>query len=393
MERRMLGVFSLMSFLVQMRKAVFVPFLSLYLRNELETSYTQIGVILTLMVGINAVFQIAWGWYSDRIAKRKQFLILGEGIPAVVFLVLPHIHNITLLAAVLTAINIFWSMGAPAWKALIAEHSNPGERGEFMGRITTSGGVGAIIGPPIVANLISHYSYTYFFYFSALIMLLASFAAGLAKEPEGLQPSQQDFLSMEQVKTLYIEHRTFSLYTLLILLGLFGTRLIEGFISLFAASLGASVRQIGYLVMFRDGTETAFMIPMGRLTDRIGKVKMLRISLIISAFAVLLFAAAPVWWYLLLAVVVESVGWSGYYVSSFAVLSALTPKETRGTYMGLHSVIIGLSSTGSSAGGSIADRFGLRTLFYASFIFCMLVALYFITWLRKNQKTIDQSTN
>ena len=393
MERRMLGVFSLMSFLVEMRSAVFVPFLTLYLKNELETSYTQIGVILTLMVGVNAVFQVVWGWYSDRVAKRKHFLILGEGIPAVVFFVLPQIHNVSLLAAILTAVNIFWSMGAPAWKALLAEHSNPGERGELVGKITTSGGVGAIIGPPVVGNLISHYSYSYFFYFSALVMLLASFAAGLAKEPEGLQPSKQSFLSMEQVRALYTEHRTFSLYTLLILLGLFGTRLIEGFISLFAASLGASVRQVGYLFMFRDGTETAFMIPMGRLTDRIGKVKMLRISLVISAFAVLLFAVAPVWWFLLLSVVVESAGYSGYYVSSFAVLSALTPRETRGTYMGLHSMIISLSSTGSSVGGHIADRFGLRALFSASFVFCMLVALYFITWLKKNQKTIDQSTN
>lgn len=389
----MLGVFSVFSFLVEARRAVFIPYFSLYLKEELAASYTQIGIILTLILGLNALFQIVWGWTSDRVAKRKHFLILGEGIPGLVFPFIPQITDIAVLAIVLPAVSILWSMAAPSWKALIAEHSNPGERGELMGKITTCGGVGAIIALPIVADLIDRVGYSYFFYFSALCMLLASLTSFFIKEPEGLKPSQQRLLSMEQLKIFCTDHRPFSLFTILILLTLFASRLIEGFISLYATGLGANVHQVGYLFMLRDGTETAFMIPMGRLTDRIGKVKMLKFALVISAFAILGFAAAKVWWYLLFAVVVESIGYSGYHVSSFAVLSSLTPREMRGTYMGFHSMMASFSFLASSVGGSIADGFGLKILFLVSFVFSILVALYFVTWLQKNHEIIDQSPN
>jgi MFS family permease len=393
MERRMLGVFSVISFLVNMRTAVFVPFLSLYLKEELGASYTQVGVILTAMVVVNALFQVVWGWTSDRFAKRKHFLILGEGIPGIMFLSLPETTDITVLAIILTTVNIFWSMAAPTWNALIAEHSRPGERGELMGKITTCGGIGAITGLPIAANLIDNLGYAYFFYFCSLCMVLISFVSAFVKEPEGLGPSRRSLLSMEQLRTLYYEHRHFSIFTVLVLLSRFGTRLFEGFISLYAASLGAGVQHVSYLFMLRVGTETAFMIPMGKLSDRWGKVKILKISLVILALAVLLFAAAPVWWYLLLVVVLESVGYSGHYVSSFAILFSLTPKETRGTYMGFHSMITSLSSVGSSVGGSVADRYGLRILFFISFIFSAFVVFFFVNWLHKSCDAINQSQN
>ncbi|MBU7016754.1 MAG: MFS transporter [Theionarchaea archaeon] len=393
MERRMLGVFSAISFLVGMRKAVFVPFFSLYLRNELVTSYTQIGIILTLMTVVNALFQIVWGWTSDRVAKRKHFIIMGEGISGIVFLFLPQITNIAVLAALLICVNILWSMATPAWKALIAEHSNPGERGDLVGKITTCAGIGGILAFPIIGELISRYGYVYLFYFCSFCMLLISFAALFGREPEGLQPSNHRLLSIEQVRTLYTQHRLFSVYTFLIFLSVFASNLIEGFMSLYIMHLGASVKQFSYLFMLRDGSETILMIPMGKLTDRIGRVKMLEVSLAISALAVLLFAAAPVWWYLWLFIVVESIGYSGYYVSSFAVLSSLTPKEMRGTYMGFHSMTTSFSGFASSVGGSIADMCGLRILFFCSFAVSFLVVVYFVTWLRKHNETISQSEN
>lgn len=389
----MLGVLSAISFFVDMRVAVFAPFLSLYLKDEVGATYTQIGVILTITVGINALFQIVWGWTSDRVAKRKHFLVLGEVTPGVIFLFIPRITDIITLTVVLAFVNIVGSMGAPVWKALIAEHSTPGERGKLIGWINTFGGIGSILGLYIIKDLISQFSYAYLFYFCTFCFFVTALIAVFAREPEGLQPTNHNLLSKEQVKTLYTEHRHFSLFTILTLLHLFALQLIEGFISLYAKSMGAGLGDIAWLFIARDGTATVFMVPMGWVTDRVGKVKMLKHSLLLSAFAILLFAITSTWWHLFFVVFVEMIAYSGYVVSSFAVLSSLTPREMRGTYMGFHSMVTTSSSVGSSVGGRIADGPGLKALFYTSFVLAAVIAGFFFNWLHKNAEAINQSKN
>jgi len=393
MERRMLGVFSAISFAVDMRIGAFAVFFTLYLKEEIAASFTQVGVIWTLIFIVSAFFQTFWGWTSDRVAKRKHFLILGEGIPGVVFLFLPEIENISVLAIVLIFLQVLWSMAAPVWKALIAEHSVPEERGALIGKISMFGGIGSIIGYYIVGDLIPQYGYAYLFYFCSLCMFATSILALFVAEPEGLQPSHEKLLSMEQVRTLSTEQRSFTMYTIITFLVSFAFSLFEKFISLYIRELGATIQQVSYVFIVEEGIDTASMIPMGKITDRIGRVKMLQISLMIRSFAVLLFAVAPVWWYLFIAAAVRAVGWSAYYVSSFSVLSSLTPREMRGTYMGFHSMVLTLSRSGSSVGGPIADRFNLQRLFLGSFILCALLSSLLISWLRGSSDAINQSDN
>ncbi len=394
MERRMLSVFSAMSFAAEMRIGVFFPFFALYLKNEIKVPYGIIGRIIFFMIIINAIFQIVWGWASDRVGKRKHFLILGEGIPGVLFLFIYQIKDVLVLASVVIIVQIFWSMSAPAWKALIAEHSGPKERGSSMGMITAVGGVGSMLGVFVVGYLIYLYGYAFLFYVISSCLFFTSFVAAFIREPEGLQPVHQNPLSMEQIQALYKEHRPFSSFTILVLLNLFASSLISSFISLYADSLGGTVRQITSILIVKDGAATVFMTPMGMLTDRIGKVKMLEISLAVSAVAVLLYAVAPVWWVLIPVTIVEGVGWSGYHVSWFAVLSSLTPRQMRGMYMGFHySIVNGLSSFGSIVGGDVADNYGLKNSFFVSFVMCTLTAALFVHWLRKNREKIDQSDN
>ncbi len=393
MERRMLGVLSAISLVVEMRIGAFGVFFTLYMREEIAASLTQVGVLWALMFVVSAISQIVWGWMSDRVARRKHFLILGEGIPGIVFLFLPKITSITALAIVLIVLQVLWSMAAPVWRALIAEHTVPKERGELMGKITTFGGIGAIIGYYIVGDLIPHYGYAYLFYFCALCMFVASVLAVFATEPEGLQPSNQRLLSREQAKTLYTEQRPFTMYTLLTFLLSFAFFIVEKFIAIYVRELGGTIQQVSYVAIVEDGVNTALMFPMGRMSDRIGRVKMLQVSLWVRSCAVLLFAVAPVWWYLFIAAAVKGVGWSAYHVSSFAVLSSLTPRKTRGTYMGFHTMVLTVARSGSSVGGPIADRFDLKMLFYSSFALCAVISLFFYSWLQKNKETINQSDN
>ncbi|KYK28690.1 MAG: MFS transporter [Theionarchaea archaeon] len=393
MERRMLGVFSAISFTSEMRRGMLRVFLILYLYEERGASLEQAGIIFALIIMVNALSQIFWGWISDRIAKRKHFIILGEGIPGIAFLFLPKITDILALAAVLITAQILWSMAAPAWKALIAEHSRPGKRGGVMGKITTFGGMGSMLGIYIVGDLIVQRGYAYLFYFGAFCMFLTALIALLLEEPKGLQPSRQKLLSAEQVKTLYTKHRPFSMFTLLVLLVFFAAELIERFIPVYVKFLGGDIRHVSWLFILEDGVETALLTPMGWYTDKVGRVKMLQVSLAMRALAVLFFAASPTWRYLFPVMMIWSAGWSAYNVSWFAVLSSLTPRGRRGTYMGFHSMITSISSVGSVVGGSIADGLGLKVLFFSSFAFSTFVTFYFIKWLFKHDVTINESEN
>ncbi|MGD2249917.1 MAG: MFS transporter [Candidatus Methanofastidiosia archaeon] len=393
MKRRILGVFSGYSFLVEMRRGIMVAFFSIYLAEEMGASLTKVGVMWTIVYLVNALFQIVWGHVSDRVAKRKHFLILGEGAPGIAFFFIPEITSFYTLAIFMAILQVFWSASGPIWRALIAEHSVPGKRAGTMGKITTWGGIGSIIGIYIASDLIEIYGYAYLFYFSGLCMLAAAGVAALASEPKGLKPSSKKLISVNQMKTLANEQRHFTMYTVLTLLFFFTVYLTENFVNLYLRQLGASVQQVGYIFMVRDGTATALMIPMGKLSDRLGRVKMLQISLGINALILLGFGLAPVWWWIFPIVVLEGIGWSGYFVSSFAVLSSLTPKEQRGTYMGFHSTVLMLSNVAPSVGGPVGDRLGLKMLFLSSFGLCGAVVFYFAGWLRENYNAIHESEN
>lgn len=137
------------------RRGLFYSYLSIYLRFFLGLSVTETTLFATLPMVLNIVFQrFVWGTLSDKYQRRRTLIILGEVLAAIGTLIVWYVHKLPVskLAAGyviiigLSLVEIFWSMSNIGWSAIISDLYPEEERTSVLGRLTSIGALGRIVG-------------------------------------------------------------------------------------------------------------------------------------------------------------------------------------------------------------------------------------------------------
>ncbi|MBS3768117.1 MAG: MFS transporter, partial [Candidatus Cloacimonetes bacterium] len=141
--------------LVRFRRGLFYSFLSIYLRFYLNLSVTETTLFATLPMIVNILFQnFIWGALSDKLQKRRTFIILGEILAAIGTVLTWYVHTLEpdkymagyVIIIGLTIIEIFWSMSNLGWTAILSDLYEPKKLADIRGKLASVGGVGRIIG-------------------------------------------------------------------------------------------------------------------------------------------------------------------------------------------------------------------------------------------------------
>ncbi|MHA1887001.1 MAG: MFS transporter, partial [Promethearchaeota archaeon] len=152
------GVFlNLSSFqmLAMFRRGLFYTFLSIYMRYYLGLSVTATTLYASIPMVLSSIFQMfVWGRLSDKLQRRRSFIIMGEIIAGTLLLITYWIHaSISDLKTAgyviiigLSIIEIFWSMSNIGWSALVSDLYPSKERSRVMAQLSSLGGIGRIIG-------------------------------------------------------------------------------------------------------------------------------------------------------------------------------------------------------------------------------------------------------
>jgi len=150
-----LSIFQIMA---QFRRGIFYFFLSIYLKEYLQVSNTEMTLFATLPMIANIASQSGiWGRISDKFKKRRLLIIFGELYAAIGYLVVYWIHkgyevDGALRAAAYTIIIGFtiieagWSSSNLGWTTLIADLTEDSERSRTMGLLQFVGGIGNVLG-------------------------------------------------------------------------------------------------------------------------------------------------------------------------------------------------------------------------------------------------------
>ncbi|HDK35300.1 MAG TPA: MFS transporter, partial [Bacteroidetes bacterium] len=72
------------SFLTDVSSEMILPILPLFLKNVLKATMTSIGVIEGVAEATASLLKVASGYWSDRVKKRKPFVVAGYGLSALV---------------------------------------------------------------------------------------------------------------------------------------------------------------------------------------------------------------------------------------------------------------------------------------------------------------------
>jgi MFS transporter, DHA1 family, multidrug resistance protein len=163
--------------------------------------------------------------------------------------------------------------------------------------------------------------------------------------------------------------------------------------SLYAAALGASVVFIGLLTSLTGMTSLVASVPVGIVSDRVGRGRVLFGGMASFALAMALFAIAPspIWLIpgrLLLGVAMVSSFWI-----AAAYLGDVVTGAERGMAFGLLTTSMGLGfAIGPFLGGEVAERFGIRGAYVLAVVAALVGAVIVLTVLRGHRPRIGRQT-
>ena len=142
---------------------------------------------------------------------------------------------------------------------------------------------------------------------------------------------------------------------------------------LYVRSLGASIFLLGLLMAISSLMGLIFRIPLAALSDRVGRVRMLLLGLLVASTSSLLYALASNPLQLLPIIIYQTLPFSYFNPVAASIVSDLAPSERQGEVMGRYLISPSLGLVlGPVLCSLLVDHLGYRGLFLASALFPLL---------------------
>jgi predicted MFS family arabinose efflux permease len=370
--------------LINRSGSMVVPFLSVYLTNELNFSITNAGVLLSIFgVGSMAGSYIG-GWLTDKIGQFSvQFLSLTIG--GIMFLILGQISSFWLLAIWLFLVSFINDSLRPANATSISIYAKPENvtRAYSLNRMAVN--LGFSVGPAF-GGLLAAISYHYLFVVDGISCIMAGlvfyFAFRKRKTYSESNPKKE-----KNPKTISVwKDRKFLLFALccmifaMVFFQLFSTlpiyyreryQLSEGMIGLLLGMNG--------LIVFLVEMVFVYLV-----ANKISARVLIASGTFLAGFSFVLLNLFDGYWILFMAMFILSFSEilaMPYMVSHTAQQSS---PETRGAYMGIYSLAYATAFViAPFAGTRIISTLGYEWLWYITGITATIGALVFFRILKK----------
>jgi len=342
------------------RRGVFYPFLAVYAYQQLGANLVQVGLLNALPMVASSVTQPYWGRLSDRIGKRKLFIILGEAIAGIAYLLMMKLSEVWYLILGLTILEGFWSMSNVAWSTLIIDVTKPSERGRVMGYLNTIGVGGMALGVFAAGIMYDAIGFTLNFILSAVMMFVSAVIvwAWIDDRKTTIEPFVKlDLEPKEGVGDLPM----LKMLMLTNSLSMFGINGLRQLMMIYMGSgLGFSGTLIGTVSAIGNVTNLVLGMPVGYLSDRVDKRKLYLAVLAVNtaAPAMLLSSETPLHFTLVSAL--AGMSWPLSEATAFPMAGEFAPANYRGRFLGYFNAVRYLFGFGLPPfllGGYLADYF------------------------------------
>jgi MFS family permease len=353
-----------------------------FIVTELGASRAILGGIEGSAELVSYAFRLVSGSLSDKLRRRKIFIIFGYGLSTISKPFFSVSFNWIDVLLVRIIDRIGKGIRTAPRDALISDSVIETISGKAFGIHRTLDQTGAIAGPIAGFALLQFFDVRDIFILSlipgviAIIILVFFVKEVIGKDTnKGLQ---KNFLNLIK------QNRPFTI--LLLITGIFGLGAYNfSFILLKSSDLGVIESSIPLVYATINITHTAVGVPSGIMADRIGKERVLILGygiLLVSSF--LMFILSGNFLYAFVIALVY-----GIYVGiTETVQRAILPKyvdsNLRGTAYGLYSLVIGVGFfIGNIVFGYLWDAYSLDVAIYFSSIFIASAIIGMIVFIKK----------
>ena len=354
----------LISFFGGISQDIFVPILPLYLANILHLDKSFIGMTEGIVTSSASIFKIVSGFLSDKFRKNKPIVFLGYFLSCV---------SRPLLALTTSGVGVLGlrfvdgvgkGIKDSPKDALIADSTKQQSRGKGFGIVRALDTLGSVVGPILLFLLLyvlrnNTLKYHYIFFFTAIpLVFTLSILSLFVKEVPIVQTK-----SLIKNPSLPIKFYLFLGIVLLFSLG----NSSDVFLILRAQNVGVGLLAIPLVYALFNFVYASGSIPLGSLSDKIGREKVIILGWIAYAAAYLGFGLATKSYEIWLLFAFYGI----YYATTEGVAKAfiadMIESSHRGRAYGIYNAGVGLITLPASfIAGFLWDKISPAAPFYFS---------------------------
>jgi len=374
-------ILGLVSLFTDLSSQMVFPLIPLFLTSVLGTGAYAVGIIEGAAETTASLLKVVSGYWSDKIRKRKPFLLFGYSLSSVAkpLFAFATVWYFVLFIRVIERIGK--GLRTAPRDAIVAELCEPEIRGKIYGFHRAMDGIGSVSGAILAFLLLPVLGYRNIFLFAFIPGIIAVFVILFIKEKNApLKKEAKDISFKLSIKELPYNLKLFIIVSSIFALGHFG----YAFLLLRATDIGLTDNTAIFLYILFYVAYTICVIPAGILSDKIGRKPVLILGYIVFAMTSLGLIFASNLYALLLFFIIYGIFFAMIDGVQRAFVVDLAPERLKATALGTFHTAIGLVALpGGFIAGFLWDRVSPETTFiYGSALAIISIVLF--TFVKKN---------
>lgn len=319
------------------------PILPIFLTQVLHAPVFIVGIIDGVAEGTSSIFKTVFGYFSDKLQKRKVFVVAGYGASAVskIIIALSSTWPLVFLGRFIDRLGK--GVRTSSRDALLLENTSEKNKGLIFGVHRSFDSAGAFFGPIISLLLLQLFNNDLrkILYIAAIPSFIGLLFFFLIKDTK--KRSQISKIKLSQLLSFKNLSPQFKIFLITLAIFSLGNS-SDSFLILRSKQIGLSLSLVILAYIVYNLVYTLLSTPAGILADKLGAKKIFALGLLIYIGVYLGFAlnTHPYFVWVLFAVY-------GAYIAltdgvSKALIGSYITTETAGTYYGISQTVMSIST-------------------------------------------------
>jgi len=369
-------ILSIVSFLNDLSSDMIMPILPMFLES-LGATGKIVGLVGGIREGISGLLKVLCGYWSDKTGKRKVFVYAGYGISSVfkLFLGLSKTAGMAVIFSSLERVGK--GLRSAARDAIIAESIEPDKRGKSFGIHRGMDSAGAVLGASLAFILMQFTSlkFSAIIIISAVIGLASLVPLRFVREPETKRENAKLKLSLS---ILPGPLKFFIFVAFIFALGNFSYMFfVLRAQHLFSGKWSITAPILLYVLF--NIFQSALAFPLGMLSDKIGRQKVLIFGFGLFGFVSFAFAFSSSLLLYIILFALYGIVLAAVDGTERALVSDLAASDSRATALGTYSTVTGLAALPAGIiAGFLWDKTPVYTFIYGGVTAITAIAVFII---------------